>query len=450
MKVVHPHLLACALGAVLSACGSVDGSPASDGLDDDVWTTGSEEIRSTGSPPWVYTGPLPALENPKIVVSLSGHTARVTGALPEGWTGVVPYYASVETVAGRRVLTVVYPIATGASASLDSQERTFTSVTSIPFRPNGMAYPSTGPAFVTWGGFPFIGYNNGIAFHGPITWVNQGTAAGGEQMYDWYLQRGPVSHGCNRMQGEHVVELAHLLGYNMRSVWPANIRNTRRATVQVMRDYDRLPSGEAVDVDYPRHGAARAPTGPRRVFPTWNAEEMPRLVCADMRAMRTTWERLPTTFCDAMPANARDLATGNPVGPVVVDNPSSAFRASEAFARYTRNPIRVGSDYLAADAGRAGTATWQLPVTAAGSFRVWVRYAPDTNRNTRVSYQVFADATDASGQRAVVLSQRDPGQQGWVLLGTYSLRAGAKVVLTAQSTSDGYTIADAVRVEPSR
>jgi len=54
----------------------------------------------------------------------------------------------------------------------------------------------------TWGGFPFIPYNRGIAFHGPIT------AADGQ----WKLIRGAVSHGCQRMQGEHATELANLIG----------------------------------------------------------------------------------------------------------------------------------------------------------------------------------------------------------------------------------------------
>ncbi len=429
-------------------CGSADPTDAeNDGLDTEGLGFSTEEIRSAGSPPWVYGGSLPLLVNPKVVVSQSGHTARVTGDLPAGWSGVVPYYASVETVGTRRVLTVVYPIATGASAALDSAARTFTALSGVPFRPNGMAYPTTGPSYVTWGGFPFVAYNGGIAFHGPITYTT--STSGGERVYDWYLQRGPVSHGCNRMQGEHVTELAHLVGFDMRNTWQANLRVARRATVQVIRDYDRLPTGEAVDVDYPRWAGARAPTGPTRVFPTWNADEMPRIVCADNRARRTANTPVPDGFCDYMPSNGRDLATGSPIGPVLVDNGTAAFSASSSFARYTRSPVRVGADYMAADIAMAGTATWTLPVTRSGRFALWARYAPDENRNTRASYRVYTDATDASGQTPVVVNQRQPGTQGWVQLGTYSLSAGAKVVLSAATSSDGWTIADAVRLEPA-
>ncbi len=440
----------CVLVASMAlGCASpdADGEGGGDGLDPTGLDFTTEEIRSTGSPPWIYAGPLPSLVNTKVFISQAGHTVRVTGDLPEGFAGVVPYYASEERIGTRRVITVVYPIATGVSASLDSATGRFGAFSAVPFRPNGMAYPTTGPAFVTWGGFPFLAYNGGIALHGPITYTT--STSGGERVHDWYLQRGPVSHGCNRMQGEHVVEFAQLVGYDMRNTWGANVRVTRRAVITVLRDYDRLASGEAVDVDYPRRSGARAPTGPTRVFPTWNADDMPRIVCADMRTTRPTNTRVGDGFCDAMPANSRDLASGNPLGPVVVDNGTAAFSASSAFARYTRSPVRVGPDYTAANAATAGTATWRLPVTAGGRFRVWARYAPDENRNTRASYQVFADGTDASGATAVTVNQRTPGVQGWVDLGLFTLRAGARVVLTSASSSDGYTIADAVRVEPA-
>jgi len=62
---------------------------------------------------------------------------------------------------------------------------------------------------------------------------------------------------------------------------------------------------------------------------------------------------------------------------------------------------------------------------------------------------VYSDATDASGQTPVVVNQRQPGTQGWVQLGVYSLNPGARVVLSAATTSDGWTIADAVRLEPT-
>ncbi|MBI5514119.1 MAG: L,D-transpeptidase family protein [Deltaproteobacteria bacterium] len=449
MKRTSGVLVAGVLTA-LAGCADPEllGDDGDDGLDNGAFNLGTEEIRSVGSPPWVYAGPLPALLEPKVVVSLNGHTLRVVGELPSGFNGTVPYYATEERVNGKRMVTVVYPIATGASAGLDTPGR-FYSVVATPFRPNGIARPSTGPTYVSWGGFPFMAYNGGVAFHGPITYTADGTEAG-QRVYEWYLQRGPVSHGCNRMQGEHAVEVAHLLGVDMRNTWAANAKTTRRVFITVTRDYDRLPSGEAVDVDYPRTAGARAPTGAVRRFATWNADELPRLVCADMRATRTVGTRVGTDFCDRMPANTRDLATGTPTGPVVVDNIDGAFSATGAWATYNRSPSRVGSNYHALAAAMGGSVTWRLPVTTTGRFLLRARYAPDENRNTRVAYQVFTDGSAGSAQAALTVNQRLPGNQGWVDLGTFTLNAGARVVLTAAASSDGWTIADAVRLEPLR
>jgi hypothetical protein len=110
----------------------------------------------------------------------------------------------------------------------------------------------------------------------------------------------------------------------------------------------------------------------------------------------------------------------------------------------------VGSNYHALAAAMAGTVSWRLPVTTAGRFALRARYAPDENRNTRASYQVFTDGAAASGQTPLTVNQRLPGTQGWVDLGTFTLNPGARVVLSSQASSDGWTIADAVRLEPVR
>lgn len=428
------------------------GPGGEDGLDGEEVDIGTEEIRSVGSPPWIYDGPLPALTNPRIVISLAGHTMRVTGELPAGFSTPLPYWASEETVGGKRILTVVYPIATGASANLDTPGQ-FYSVTATPFRPNGMAYPRSGPTFVNWGGFPFMAYNGGVAFHGPITYTADGTE-NGERVYDWYLQRGPVSHGCNRMQGEHVVELAQLLGVNMRNTWRSGEKVTRRVHITVSRNYDVLPSGETVDVEYPRWRGATAPTGRVRMFRTWDGEEMARVVCADNRATRTAGRAVEPGFCSYMPENLRDLVTGNPTGPVSVDNRDGAFSVTGTWGTYTRSSVRVGSDYRGIDVGQTGVATWRLPVNAEGRIKLWARYAPDTNRNTHAIYRVFNDASATSGNPEVSVNQRLPGANGWVELGTYTLRAGARVTLTDRTAmgpaGDGWTLADAIRVEPVR
>ncbi len=440
-------LLAGAL--TLAACAAAPGGP--DGLDGDLVDISTEEIRSVGSPRWIYDGPLPALVDPHVVVSLRGHTLRVTGRLPATFTGAIPYWASVESDGSDRTLTVVYPIATGRSASLDSPG-SFTRVTATPFRPNGMAYPTTGPAFVTWGGFPFMAYNGGVAFHGPITYTLDGTQ-NGERVYEWYLQRGPVSHGCNRMQGEHVVEMAQLIGVNMHNTWGAGVKTATRAHIVVTRDYDRLASGEAVDVEYPRTAGAVAPTGAVRVFRTWDGNEMTRVVCSDTRRSPALNQSVAPGFCAFMPANQRDLATGNPTAALAVDNDTPSFSATGPWANYTRSTVRVGANYAGLQIGTSGTATWQLPVSTSGSFEVFARYAPDVNRNTHAVYRVYASASNAVAGAPVIVNQRLPGSLGWVSLGTFTLGAGSHVSVSdreaAGPASDGWTLADAVRVVPT-
>ncbi|MEM6252860.1 MAG: L,D-transpeptidase [Cyanobacteria bacterium P01_D01_bin.156] len=121
-----------------------------------------------------------------------------------------------------------------------------------------------------FGKFPFMLYtgNNGHALHGPITTRPEGDF--------WRLKRGEVSHGCNRMQGEHIVELAVLMGCgkdpNQRLCPDPNWQDQRdNEYVSVIEEFDIIPDPEkehevgllgswdsvltswfAVDVDFPR------------------------------------------------------------------------------------------------------------------------------------------------------------------------------------------------------
>lgn len=116
-------------------------------------------------------------------------------------------------------------------------------------------------------GFPFLKFSNtsGHAIHGPIT----------RNPSAWRVIRGEESHGCIRMQGEHVVELAVLVGCAKdprRGGCPSpSVGGADRVPVTVMEDFDHVPSPDArvrpgsvgswdeiyeqwriVDVDYPR------------------------------------------------------------------------------------------------------------------------------------------------------------------------------------------------------
>ncbi|MCA9590694.1 MAG: L,D-transpeptidase [Myxococcales bacterium] len=229
---------------------------------------------------WFYGGPMPTLDAPSVTASMKGHTARVSGLLPRG--ARIPDLPHVRTRAeGDRVrVDVVYPIATARPGKSNSRAGKYDFYEAKPYRPDGPAYTrAEGWHDVPWGGFPFIAYNSGIAFHGPITSTESG---GAPDLRTWYLQRGAVSGGCNRMLGEHVVELAHILGIRMTKVYAANtgIEPTTRAKVDVIDDYDTY-DGKLIDVDYPTDSGATRPAVASgsadnvTMFGSWIASELP-------------------------------------------------------------------------------------------------------------------------------------------------------------------------------
>jgi hypothetical protein len=248
--------------------------------------------RDRTDPIWIYGGPLPQLTDPKVIVSVRGHTARVTGFVPSSWKGTVPAHAFVDDEGGKLRMTVVYPIATvdpnhiksDGTAATNAEARVYSdaktgSIVAFPYTPFGKG--SAQNANTPWGGFPYIEYNRqrNIAFHGPIT------RAGGM----WDLLRGPVSHACNRMSGEHVVEFAHLLGVNMNRIWGEDESKILNTSVEVLPhdQFDKITYGQfkdkLVDVDYPITAPARSAIQDfpqnAKVFKTWDGQANPTWVC---------------------------------------------------------------------------------------------------------------------------------------------------------------------------
>ena len=273
-----PSFLRTALlaAAVLSTGASILGCLLDPGEGEDA-DAREDALAKSAQAHWFYGGPVPRLDSPSITVSLDGHTARVSGLLPAG--AMIPELPHVKT---RSVpdsddvrVDVVYPIATARTydGKSDSKPGTYSMSTVTPYRPDGNAWtPKEGTHWVTWGGFPFLPYNNGIALHGPIT----DTKSGDGMMDTWYLRRGDVSGGCNRMMGEHVVELAHVIGVGMRSVYKANtpITMASKVPVTVVSGYDTY-DGKPIDVDYPTDIHAVRPKGDVAMFGSWVASETP-------------------------------------------------------------------------------------------------------------------------------------------------------------------------------
>ncbi len=258
---------------------------------------------------WIYDGPLPPLERWRIRFSLRGHTARVTGLLPEGWDRPLPPYAVVEETPAGREVTVVYPVSTAGEGSANADPGRYRVVAGWTWTPSNVSGRQ-----IPWGGFPYLEFDAGraIAFHGPITAVDD----------VWRLQRGPVSHGCARMQGEHVVELAHLIGLDMGT--PEDLGATFRVAdpdwlVEVVADYDRV-DGMVVDVDYPAVGGFERPAGADvRVFPSWSSDEQPRFVCA-----HEPERSLGTGHCAHQPAGTRSPVRPEDVGVIECPAPYQA------------------------------------------------------------------------------------------------------------------------------
>jgi hypothetical protein len=269
-----------ALGLMLASAILAGGCAADPASDDAGEESGEDALTAKADEHWIYAGPMPALKDAKVIASLQGSTAHVIGYLPAGAsTAEIAQLPNVKTRLenGRTRVDIVYPIATAAPPKTNSKPGIYSFYGAKPYRPDGIAYTvSAGEHFVPWGGFPFLGYNDGIAFHGPITSQNN---TGVPDASVWYLHRGAVSSGCNRMMGEHVTELAHVLGISMRKVYAANFmyENPTTAKAEIIAEYDAL-DGKLIDVDYPTDVGVTRPgklNGDDKVvmFGSWVASE---------------------------------------------------------------------------------------------------------------------------------------------------------------------------------
>lgn len=308
MRAIRLAVAFAALAGLAMGC-------ASQTEEEDAAADEGELSKGPNSDRWVYNGTLPHLEDPSLVVSQAVHTVRVSGYLPAGYDlASLPFYVDTLVEGGRTKIAVVYPIATGSSVNHQPNE----------YRTERV-YPRRTDSSAPWGGFPFISYVNddspykGIAFHGPIT------AADGE----WKVIRGPVSHGCNRMQGEHVVELAHLIGVNMTTkLWSTSagsdpiIRNLK-VPVTVIRDRADTWKGQNVDVQYPAKRGVMRPTENVKMFRAWRSNDFPSWVCrVDARNLPPA-NAVPTDYC------ASALGLHNQIDPRVGPSVEAEVEASE-------------------------------------------------------------------------------------------------------------------------
>lgn len=294
------HLAAAASSMAILALAACSGSEESlEGQSADLVADGLSHR-------WIYTGTLPALEKPELTVSLKAHTVRVSGYISVEQAAQLPFYAhatvesspDVDGVDGepRVRLDVVYPVATGKNGNNVPDE--YGALRVLPFVRNTDT--------TKWGGFPFLKYHmqRGFAFHGPIDVIKASATSN-----EWYLVRGPVSKGCQRMQGEHVVEMTHMLGIDMSKPHAETEVVMLNLPLHVIEGYDAV-DGKFVDVDYPARPDVVLPAESERVlFPTWDSRDLPELVC--------TYDKnrpLDATHCQRGDRNKFDPMAGPPDG----------------------------------------------------------------------------------------------------------------------------------------
>lgn len=274
--------------------------------DDVAGSQGDDLLKKTGpTSSWSYQGLLPRLDAPQMVVSLTGHTLHVTGLVPQGGPDRLPFYAKTEPDGDRTRVHLVYPIATvDPNGVLDDGTHTRNPEPFDYSVCGGDNFHATNE-FGAFGGFPFIEYvcwhrdadgrvRGGIAMHGPITGRNADGAT------YWSLMRGPVSHACNRMLGEHVLEVAHVIGFD---------KGARGIPVKVIAGFDYL-GDKILDVDYPATNWKRPNPDDATIFPIWQAVKIGPDGSTQLDFPQWACE---TSRCPSMPANARDPYTGEPI-----------------------------------------------------------------------------------------------------------------------------------------
>jgi len=129
-----------------------------------------------------------------------------------------------------------------------------------------------------------------------------------------------------------------------------------------------------------------------------------------------------------------------------VDNSTAGrFSASSSWIRSSWDPQHLGPNYrvLKRPAAAAGNAKWKVKIPARGLYTVYARWPADPGYTGRATFRI----STPSGIKTKTVSERINGGQ-FVKLGTYTMAAGDgwKVSLSSQSSSNGYIVADAVKV----
>lgn len=148
-------------------------------------------------------------------------------------------------------------------------------------------------------------------------------------------------------------------------------------------------------------------------------------------------------YYDASAKNSQILLSTKPIaGAKVVDNTAAQFSGS--WSTGTTTAGFYGTNYRHdANSGKGSkSATYALPISKSGFFRVQMRWPAHTQRASSIPIEI----AHADGKSTVRINQRYHGDQ-WVDLGFYRFTPSraASVKITTAGTTD-FVIADAVRI----
>lgn len=138
-----------------------------------------------------------------------------------------------------------------------------------------------------------------------------------------------------------------------------------------------------------------------------------------------------------------------PSGEIILDNAGPGVTTTGAWVSSTSAPSGTyyGANYLhdgnTGKGSKSVTFTPDIPVTK--SYSVQIKWNSGSNRATNVPVTV----NYAGGSAQFTIDQRATGSGEWYYLGTYTFNTGTSGnVVVSNTGTDGYVIADAVRIAP--
>ena len=132
----------------------------------------------------------------------------------------------------------------------------------------------------------------------------------------------------------------------------------------------------------------------------------------------------------------------------VVDNSNTAnLVVTGSWTNSTSTTGYYATNYTHDNNAAKGTKVFSFkpPITVSGTYQVYARWTSGTNRASNVP----VDVVKADGSVATLNINQQAGGSQWSLLGTYALAPGNAEVRLRTDATNGFVIADAIRVVPA-